>query len=31
MKIVNMFLENVSQHVMGEEFVKMTEVVLKFP
>lgn len=30
MIIVSIFLENVSQQEMGEEFVKQTEVVLKF-
>jgi hypothetical protein len=30
MKCVNIFLENVSQPEMEEEFVKLTEVVLKF-
>lgn len=30
MKVVSIFLENVSQPEMEEEFVKLTEVVLKF-
>jgi hypothetical protein len=30
MKVVSIFLENVSQLEMEEEFVKLTEVVLKF-
>ncbi len=31
MKIVITFLESVLQHVMGEEFVKQTVLVLEFP